>query len=42
MVRTGESNVGFMLEVVLANWPQIGYKKALEYVLQAIVEAKNN
>ena len=42
MVRTGESNVGFMIEVVLANWPNISYKRAQEYVLQAITEAKNN
>jgi len=41
MVRTGESNVGFMIEVVLANWP-MPYKKAQQYVLQAVVEAKNN
>jgi len=42
MVRTGESNMGFMIEVVLANWPHIGYKRAQEYVLIAITEAKNN
>jgi len=41
MVRTGESNVGFMIEVVLINWP-MPYKKAQQYVLQAVVEAKNN
>lgn len=42
MVRTGESNMGFMIEVVLANWPNISYKRAQEYVLIAITEAKNN
>jgi len=42
MVRTGESNMGFMIEVVLANWPHISYKRAQEYVLIAITEAKNN
>ena len=41
MVRTGESNVGFMIEVVLINWP-MPYKKAQQYVLQAVVEAKIN
>ena len=41
MVRTGESNVGFMIEVVQCNWP-IGYKRAQALVLQAITEAKNN
>jgi len=41
MVRTGESNVGFMIEVVMINWP-IGYKQARTLVLQASVAAKHN
>ena len=41
MVRTGESNVGFMIEVVMINWP-VGYKQARALVLQASVAAKRN
>jgi len=41
MVRTGESNVGFMIEVVMINWP-VGYKQARALVLQASVAAKHN
>ena len=41
MVRTGESNVGFMIEIVMINWP-IGYKQARTLVLQASVAAKHN
>jgi len=41
MVRTGESNVGFMIEVVMINWP-VGYKQARTLVLQASVAAKHN
>ena len=41
MVRTGESNVGFMIEIVQANWP-MEYKQARTLVLQASVAAKRN
>jgi len=41
MVRTGESNVGFMIEVVLSNW-QMSYEDAKQIVLEGILAAKNN
>jgi len=41
MVRTGESNVGFMIEVVQSNWP-MKYEDAKQIVLEGILAAKNN
>jgi len=41
MVRTGESNVGFMIEVVRSNWP-MSYDTAKLLVLEGMLAAKNN
>jgi hypothetical protein len=42
MVRTGESNVGFMLEVIYANWPNVSRKDAQRLVLEGINKASSN
>jgi hypothetical protein len=41
MVKTGESNIGFMIEVVRANWP-MSFKNAETIVLEGVIAAKNN
>jgi len=42
MVRTGESNVGFMLEVIYANWPNVSREDAQRLVLEGINKASSN
>jgi hypothetical protein len=41
MVKTGESNVGFMIEVIRCNW-DLNYKKAQQLVLEGVMLARNN
>ena len=41
MVRSGESNIGFMTEIILSNW-DISRAKATRLVLEGIIQAKNN
>jgi len=41
MVKTGESNIGFMMEVLKANW-QLTDKEAKQIVLESIFKAQKN
>jgi len=41
MVRSGESNVGFMIEVVRSSWP-MSYSMAQTLVLEGVIAAKDN
>ena len=41
MVRTGEANVGFLIEVIMCNW-SVGYKQAQKIALEGIMLASNN
>ena len=42
MVKTGESNIGFILEVVYANWPNISKEEAQKLVFEGINKASRN
>ena len=41
MVRTGEANVGFLIEIIMCNW-SVSYKQAQKIALEGILLASNN
>ena len=41
MVRTGEGNVGFIIEVLICNW-KVSFKQAQKIALEGIMLASNN